>query len=79
MHMVASEAEPRGARELQSLGLVVIYGYDHEPINRYNAAPSARVEIISANCGRLGRRSHQVGMIAILGKGERFRSDQCLG
>ncbi|MBF8706257.1 SOS response-associated peptidase family protein [Pseudomonas putida] len=29
-----------------SLDLVVINGYDHEPINRYNVAPSTRVEII---------------------------------
>lgn len=29
-----------------SLDLVVINGYDHEPINRYNVAPSSHVEII---------------------------------
>ncbi|MBM7396149.1 putative SOS response-associated peptidase YedK [Pseudomonas sp. M5] len=29
-----------------SLDLVVINGYDHEAINRYNVAPSTRVEII---------------------------------
>lgn len=29
-----------------SLDLVVINGYDHEPINRYNVAPSTRVEIV---------------------------------
>lgn len=29
-----------------SLDLVVINGYEHEPINRYNVAPSTRVEII---------------------------------
>ncbi|MBA6138197.1 MULTISPECIES: SOS response-associated peptidase family protein [Pseudomonas] len=29
-----------------SLDLVVLNGYDHEPINRYNVAPSTRVEII---------------------------------
>lgn len=29
-----------------SLDLVVINGYDHEPLNRYNVAPSTRVEII---------------------------------
>lgn len=29
-----------------SLDLVVINGYDHEPINRYNVAPSTHVEII---------------------------------
>lgn len=29
-----------------SLDLVVINGYDHEPIGRYNVAPSTRVEII---------------------------------
>ncbi|WP_256824993.1 SOS response-associated peptidase family protein [Pseudomonas kurunegalensis] len=29
-----------------SLDLVVINGYDHEPINRYNVAPSTRVEVI---------------------------------
>ncbi|MFJ4157841.1 SOS response-associated peptidase family protein [Pseudomonas sp. NPDC089752] len=33
-----------------SLDLVVINGYDREPINRYNVAPSTRVEIV-----------HQVG------------------
>ncbi|MBC3467202.1 SOS response-associated peptidase family protein [Pseudomonas sp. RW10S2] len=31
-----------------SLDLVVINGYDHEQINRYNVAPSTRVEIIRA-------------------------------
>ncbi|MGE8110913.1 SOS response-associated peptidase family protein [Pseudomonas sp. NPDC086566] len=29
-----------------SLDLVVINGYDHEPVNRYNVAPSTRVEIV---------------------------------
>ncbi len=29
-----------------SLDLVVINGYDHAPINRFNVAPSTRVEII---------------------------------
>lgn len=29
-----------------SLDLVVINGYDHEPIDRFNVAPSTRVEII---------------------------------
>nr|WP_314483191.1 SOS response-associated peptidase family protein [uncultured Pseudomonas sp.] len=29
-----------------ALDLVVINGYDHEPINRFNVAPSTRVEII---------------------------------
>jgi len=29
-----------------SLDLVVINGYDHEQINRYNVAPSTRVEVI---------------------------------
>lgn len=29
-----------------SLDLVVINGYDHEPISRYNVAPSTRVEVI---------------------------------
>ncbi|HEN8798184.1 hypothetical protein HP546_01330 [Pseudomonas sp. CM25] len=29
-----------------SLDLVVINGYDHEPINRYNVAPSTRVEVV---------------------------------
>lgn len=29
-----------------SLELVVINGYDHEPVNRYNVAPSTRVEIV---------------------------------
>ncbi|MBK4989744.1 SOS response-associated peptidase family protein [Pseudomonas sp. S36] len=29
-----------------ALDLVVINGYDHEPINRYNIAPSTRVEVI---------------------------------
>lgn len=32
-------------RQLE-LELVVIDGYDHEPINRYNVAPSTRVELI---------------------------------
>lgn len=32
-------------RQLE-LDLVVINGYDHEPINRYNVAPSTRVELI---------------------------------
>lgn len=31
-----------------SLDLVVINGYDHEQINRYNVAPTTRVEIIRA-------------------------------
>lgn len=29
-----------------SLDLVVINGYDHEPISRFNVAPSTRVEVI---------------------------------
>lgn len=29
-----------------ALDLVVINGYDHERINRYNVAPSTRVELI---------------------------------
>lgn len=29
-----------------ALDLVVINGYDHERINRYNVAPSTRVEVI---------------------------------
>ena len=29
-----------------SLDLVVINGYDHEPVNRYNVAPSTHVEIV---------------------------------
>lgn len=29
-----------------SLDLVVINGYDHEPINRSNVSPSTRVQII---------------------------------
>ncbi|HFQ8049089.1 TPA: SOS response-associated peptidase family protein [Pseudomonas putida] len=29
-----------------SLDIMVINGYDHEPINRYNVAPSTRVEIV---------------------------------
>ena len=33
-------------RQLE-LELVVIDGYDYEPINRYNVAPSTRVELIS--------------------------------
>lgn len=32
-------------RQLE-LDLVVINGYDHEPINRYNVAPTTRVELI---------------------------------
>lgn len=32
-------------RQLE-LDLVVINGYDHEPINRYNVAPTTRVEVI---------------------------------
>lgn len=32
-------------RQLE-LDLVIINGYDHEPINRYNVAPSTRVELI---------------------------------
>lgn len=34
-------------RQLE-LDLVIINGYDHEPINRYNVAPTTRVELIRA-------------------------------
>lgn len=36
-----------------SLDLVVINGYDHEPINRYNVAPTTRVELIRSADGGL--------------------------
>jgi putative SOS response-associated peptidase YedK len=37
-------------RQLE-LELVIINGYDHEEINRYNVAPSTRVEIIRPGDG----------------------------
>ena len=36
-----------------SLDLVVVNGYDHERINRYNVAPSTRVELIRPVAGGL--------------------------
>lgn len=36
-----------------ALDLVVINGYDHDRINRYNVAPSTRVELIRQNAAGL--------------------------
>jgi putative SOS response-associated peptidase YedK len=54
-----------------SLDLVVINGYDHEPINRYNVAPSTRVEIVRQVGGRLSVDRVKWGWSPFWAKGKR--------
>lgn len=52
-----------------SLDLVVINGYDHEPIGRYNVAPSTRDEVIRQVAGGLTVDGVN-GVVAIRDEGE---------
>lgn len=54
-----------------SLDLVVINGYDHEPINRYNVAPSTKVEIIRPVAGGLSVDKVKWGWSPFWAKGKR--------
>lgn len=54
-----------------SLDLVVINGYDHEPINRYNVAPSTRVEIVRQVEGGLSVDRVKWGWSPFWAKGKR--------
>ncbi len=54
-----------------SLDLVVINGYDHERINRYNVAPSTRVEVIRAVAGGLSVDRVKWGWAPFWAKGKR--------
>ncbi|WP_110972516.1 SOS response-associated peptidase family protein [Pseudomonas huaxiensis] len=54
-----------------SLDLVVINGYDHEPINRYNIAPSTRVEVIRQLGDRLAVDRVKWGWSPFWAKGKR--------
>ncbi|MFW3895960.1 SOS response-associated peptidase family protein [Pseudomonas bharatica] len=54
-----------------SLDLVVINGYDHERINRYNVAPSTRVEIIRPVEGGLSVDRVKWGWSPFWAKGKR--------
>lgn len=53
------------------LDLVVINGYDHERINRYNVAPSTRVEVIRATEGGLSVDRVKWGWAPFWAKGKR--------
>ncbi|ORL62371.1 SOS response-associated peptidase family protein [Pseudomonas putida] len=54
-----------------SLDLVVINGYDHERINRYNVAPSTRVELIRPVDGGLSVDRVKWGWAPFWAKGKR--------
>lgn len=54
-----------------SLDLVVINGYDHEPISRYNVAPSTRVEVIRQVDGGLSVDRVKWGWSPFWAKGKR--------
>ncbi|MBA1202049.1 hypothetical protein G7009_09815 [Pseudomonas capeferrum] len=54
-----------------SLDLVVINGYDHEPISRYNVAPSTRVEVIRPVEGGLSIDRVKWGWSPFWAKGKR--------
>jgi putative SOS response-associated peptidase YedK len=54
-----------------ALDLVVINGYDHEEINRYNVAPSTRVEIIRPADGGLRVDKVKWGWSPFWAKGKR--------
>ncbi|SMF35894.1 MULTISPECIES: SOS response-associated peptidase family protein [unclassified Pseudomonas] len=54
-----------------SLDLVVINGYDHEPISRYNVAPSTRVEVIRQLDGGLRVDRVKWGWSPFWAKGKR--------
>lgn len=54
-----------------SLDLVVINGYDHERINRYNVAPSTRVEVIRPVDGGLSVDRVKWGWSPFWAKGKR--------
>ena len=54
-----------------SLELVVINGYDHEPINRYNVAPSTRVEIVRQDGEGLSVNRIKWGWSPFWAKGKR--------
>ncbi|MFV2946409.1 SOS response-associated peptidase family protein [Pseudomonas japonica] len=54
-----------------SLELVVINGYDHERINRYNVAPSTRVELIRPVAGGVGVDRVKWGWSPFWAKGKR--------
>ncbi|MFT0865998.1 SOS response-associated peptidase family protein [Pseudomonas sp. CAM1A] len=54
-----------------ALDLVVINGYDHERINRYNVAPSTRVELIRPVPGGLSVDQVKWGWSPLWAKGKR--------
>ncbi|WP_225789589.1 SOS response-associated peptidase family protein [Pseudomonas sp. Marseille-P8916] len=54
-----------------ALDLVVINGYDHEQINRYNVAPSTRVEVIRPVYGGLSIDRVKWGWSPFWAKGKR--------
>jgi putative SOS response-associated peptidase YedK len=54
-----------------SLDLVVINGYDHAPISRYNVAPSTRVEVIRQVKGGLSVDRVKWGWSPLWAKGKR--------
>lgn len=54
-----------------ALDLVVVNGYDHERINRYNVAPSTRVEVISPVPGGLSIDRVKWGWSPFWAKGKR--------
>lgn len=54
-----------------ALDLVVINGYDHERINRYNVAPSTRVEVIRPALGGLNVDRVKWGWSPFWAKGKR--------
>ncbi|GLO14702.1 hypothetical protein PPUJ20028_32850 [Pseudomonas putida] len=54
-----------------SLDLIVINGYDHEPISRYNVAPSTRVEVIRQVGGGLNVDRVKWGWSPFWAKGKR--------
>ncbi|NNJ17024.1 hypothetical protein CSV86_018440 [Pseudomonas putida CSV86] len=54
-----------------ALDLVVINGYDHERINRYNVAPSTRVEVIRPALGGLSIDRVRWGWSPFWAKGKR--------
>lgn len=54
-----------------ALDLVVINGYDHERINRYNVAPSTRVELIRQNAAGLRVDRVKWGWAPFWAKGKR--------
>lgn len=54
-----------------SLDLVVINGYDHEPIERYNVAPGTKVEIITPAAGGVRVDKVKWGWAPFWAKGKR--------